>query len=498
MEALRVLDETWGEISDLAAASALLGWDQETGMPRQGVEARGSALGTLAGLIHERLAGRRLGDSLAELEDRAADIGPDRRAMVREARRDHDRATRIPADLVKRLAEEEARAMAAWQEARAESRFERFLPHLTTLLDLKIQVADALGWESERYDALLDEYERGATAGAVGQLFLGLRAELLPLVRAIAERGSAVDLGPVLRPVPAERQLEFGRTVARAMGFDFGGGRIDRSAHPFCTKIHAGDVRLTWRAAEADVRPALFGIIHEAGHGLYEQGLPPHFGRTPLGEAASLGIHESQSRLWENMVARSRPFWSNFLPELKRQLPGSFDDVDVEAMYRAVNHVAPSLIRVEADEFTYNLHVILRFEIERDLLQGRLAVRDLPQAWNARMQEFLGVVPDRDAQGVLQDIHWSMGAFGYFPTYTLGNLYAAQLMQAARADLGDLDDQIARGELGNLREWLREKVHAHGRQHLPAELIAAATGRKPAPDAFLAYARSKARDVYGV
>jgi carboxypeptidase Taq len=491
-EHLERLLDAWKEIHDVNSAAALLGWDQEAYMPKLGIEGRSQVLATLAGIAHDRLTSHQVGAALAALAEPAASdaLDDDARAMVREAKRDHDRAVRVPRALVTELAEAESRALVCWQQARADNRFSDFAPHLTRLLDLKRRFAEAVGYAEAPLDALLDEYEPGATVSRLAPLFEGLRERLVPLVAAAAAPSDAA-LGPVRRAVAPDTQKEFALAVVRAMGFDLDSGRLDASTHPFCTGIHGGDVRLTWRSDAADLRPAFFGIVHEAGHGLYEQGLPGHWQRTPLGDAASLGVHESQSRLWENMVARSRPFWSHFLPVLKRAAPGTFDDVQLDAMVRAVNHVTPSPIRVEADELTYNLHVVLRFELERDLFAGTLAIADLPAAWNDGMQRLLGIRPTNDAEGVLQDIHWAMGAFGYFPTYTLGNLYAAQLHEKAAADLGDLDAAIGRGELVPLRDWLREKVHRHGRRLRPAELIRAATGSDPGPDAFLRYAEAK-------
>lgn len=486
------------ELHDLGSASALLAWDQETFMPRKAAAARGRQLAALAGLRHERFTDPHVGELLSTCEAGAANLTEDERVQVRELRRDWDKSTKIERSLVEELAAAESAALEAWREARARSDWRTFAPHFEKLLSLLRRKVAALGFADRPHDGLLDDFERGATEADLTRLFADLRARLSPLVESVLARRERVDPSCALRDLPEEKQAAFGDLVARAMGFDFEAGRVDRSTHPFCTGIAAGDVRLTRRFIAGDLRPALCGVIHEAGHGLYEQGLLAEHAGLPLGEACSLGVHESQSRLWENLVARSLPFWRCFLPEIRKAFPADFRDATPESMWRAVNEVNASLIRVEADELTYNLHIVLRFELECALVRGDLAVADVPAAWNARMRELLGVTPANDAEGCLQDIHWSMGAIGYFPTYTLGNLYSTQLMEAARRDLGDLDLQFERGEFAPLREWLREKIHRHGRRFEPAALIAHATGAQPSAEPLLRYLREKAAAIYGV
>jgi carboxypeptidase Taq len=488
----------YAELRDLASAAALLSWDQETMMPRKGAAARARQLATLAGMRHERFTDPHIGELLQRCESANGALGELERAQIRELRYDWDRATRIPRELVEALAAAESAALEAWRDARAKSSWRDFAPHLQKLLALLREKVGALGFADRPYDGLLDEFERGATEAALDELFRDLRAKLAPLVAAVLDRRERVDATCARKELDEERQGKFGLLVIKQMGFDLEAGRVDLSSHPFCTGIALGDCRLTRRLIKGDLRPALYGIIHEAGHGLYEQGLPDALDRTPLGEACSLGVHESQSRLWENVIGRSRPFWNHFFPELQRAFPNDFRGVTAEQMWRAVNQVEASLIRVEADELTYNLHVLLRFELERALVGGDLEVADVPSAWNAKMSELLDITPKNDAEGCLQDIHWSMGALGYFPTYTLGNLYAAQLFGAARRALPELDAQIERGEMLPLREWLRENVHRHGRRWLPAELVEKATGRKPTAEPFLQYLREKVAAVYGV
>ena len=492
------LREILAEVADLGSAAGLLSWDQETYMPAGGLGGRAAVLSTLAGLAHKKFTDAQVGDLLAGLEQaaQAGELSAELVALVGEIRRDYDRSTRLPESLVKQLVEARSHAMPAWQQARAENDFSRFQPHLEKLLELKRQEAEAVGYQQTAFDALLDQYEAGARQTDLEDLFRDLKRELQPFVRTILESGTVIDTRPVRHTFDEERQKTFSTEVVTAMGFDFNTGRIDRATHPFCSGIHAGDVRLTWRSQKDDLRPAFFGIVHEAGHGLYEQGLSSEWQKTPLGEAASLGVHESQSRLWENMIARSRPFWEHTLPLLRNHFPDLPGDVDPERIYRAVNAVRPSFIRVEADEVTYNLHIVLRFEIECRLFAGELSVADLPEAWNQKMVELLGIRPETDADGLLQDIHWSMGAFGYFPTYTLGNLYAAQLFEAAERELGDLADAIGRGEFLPLREWLRKQIHVHGRRFKPRALIEQATGEAPGQAAFMRYVRAKFGEIY--
>jgi carboxypeptidase Taq len=487
----------WGEIVDLSDAAGLLAWDQETVMPPHGHAARGAIQSTLAGLRHAKLCAPELSQALAACAERA-EPGSVLAAEVREARRVLRRATRIPERLAREKAEAQTLGHAAWTSARERSDFALFEPALERLVRLAREEAACLaepGWSA--YDVLLDEYEPGARAAEVARLLSELRARLTPLVRAAAESGVLVDESAARGAFPPERQLSFARAVAERFGFDFTRGRLDPSPHPFCSGFGPDDVRLTWRWDEHDFRPALFGILHETGHGLYEQGLPGEWRRTPLGDAVSLGVHESQSRLWENLVGRSRAFWSWALPLLRQHL-GGCKRVTFDSLWPALHTVRPSLIRVEADQGTYDLHVCVRFQLEHALFAGELEVHELPAAWEEAYQETLGLRPASAAEGVLQDIHWSMGAFGYFPTYTLGNLIAAQLFEAAQRALGDLDAAFAAGDFRPLLGWLREHVHRHGSFHPAGELVARATGAPLSTAAYLA-ARTRTLDqVYGV
>lgn len=501
--AAAALLERWADIAALDAASAVLGWDQETYLPPKGQPGRGRVLAALAGLHHEKLTDPALADAI-EAAGAEATPGSDLEAQVREARRAVVRATAVPADLARRLAELQSRALASWQRARADDDLAAFAPDLAELVVLVREQADALvaaGIAERPYDALLDAYEPGATEASLVPVLASLRDELAPIVRAAAASGATVDESPCRGSFPEASQRAFVTDIAATMGYDFDAGRLDESAHPFTTSFNPADVRITWRWQEDDIRPGLFGVMHEAGHGLYEQGLPAEWEGTPIGAAVSLGVHESQSRLWENLVGRSRPFWEWALPRYAAAFPDKAG-VTADEVWRALHTVTPSLIRVEADEATYNLHIVARFEIERALFAGDLGVDDLRGAWDDAYGTLLGVRPTGVADGVLQDIHWSMGAFGYFPTYTLGNLLAAQLFDAARADLAaaggpDLDDRLADGDLAPLLAWLREHVHRRASRVPAAPLIEEATGRPLSAEPFLSSLRATVTEVYG-
>ena len=499
-EKMRLLFEAWGRLSDLGRARAILEWDQETMMPPAGTPHRAQVLATLSGLAHEKLTSPELGEILAFLEERKKELDPLEAAHLREASRAREQAVKIPRDLVERQARATSLGLEAWKEARSKSDYALFLPHLQEILELKREESRCLGGGGEKdlYDPLLDQYEPGMTAKRLEDLFGGLQGPLAELAGKVRESGRRVDLSPFQGDLDPEAQLAFGRKVLEAMGFDLRAGRIDKATHPFCSGHGPGDVRITWRFDRGDLRPALFGLVHEAGHGLYEQGLDPALDRTPAGPAASLGVHESQSRLWENLVARSLPFWEGFAPLLEEVLPGRKGPAHPEALFRAAGEVKPSLIRVEADEVTYNLHILLRFRLERKLLSGELPAAEAPAAWNELSEELIGVRPERDADGILQDIHWAMGAVGYFPTYTLGNIYAAHLFEAARRDIPGLEEGFKKRELLPLREWLKEKIHRHGSVLPPERLVTEAAGAPPTPQALLRHLEQKVSAVYGV
>lgn len=485
------------EYHAIASAQAVLEWDQMTMMPAQGAPWRAEQVAAIAGLAHEKLTDPAMGEDLAALADVKDGDDPNAATNVREMRRLYDRAVRLPKPLVQELARVTSVAADVWQAARADADFPRFAPHLERLLELKREMAERIGSPTGLYDALMDEFEPGARATEVQHLFDALREELVPLATALAAAPRQPKLSLLKRTAPVGGQKAFNRATAELMGFDFTAGRMDVSTHPFCTGFWPRDVRITTRYDEQAVGQSLFGVMHETGHALYEQGLDPDHAGTPMGQYVSLGIHESQSRLWENQVGRSRPFWRHWFPRFQHQFP-AFADVTLDEWYFAINAVRPALIRVEADEVTYGLHIMLRFDLERRMLDGRLTVKDLPQAWNEGIRQLVGVAPADDAEGCLQDIHWSLGTFGYFPTYQLGNLYAAQFFEAARRDLPDIDEQLARGELSPLRAWLQENIHRRGRRYRAGELVEHVSGRPLSHRPFMAYLKAKLSPLYGL
>ncbi|HJZ58840.1 MAG TPA: carboxypeptidase M32 [Gemmataceae bacterium] len=490
------------ELGVLNSCAAVLGWDQQTYMPRNGDGLRGEQMAFLASLAHQKFTDPKVGELLAAVEgsDLVRDPESDAAANARELRRSYDRATKLPQSLVEELARVTTQAQQAWEQAKKANDFPTFRPWLEKVVVLKRQEADAVGYKDHRYNALIDEYEPGTTVAELKELFAGLTKELVPLIRKIAESPKKPDRAILEREYPTDRQKVFAEAAAVAFGFDFAAGRLDTTAHPFCSGFGPGDCRITTRYNPRFFSEAFFGVLHETGHALYEQNLPAdHFG-TPLGSACSFGIHESQSRLWENQVGRGRPFWDHFFPRLRQTFPTALADTPLDAFFFAINDVRPSLIRVEADEATYNLHIALRFELELALLSGDLTVAELPGAWNTHVKALLGLdVPD-DSRGCLQDIHWSFGGIGYFPTYTLGNLYAAQFMVAARQELGaeSLAEDFRRGEFGRLKDWLGRNIHRHGQRFRAGELCRRATGQPLSPRPFLQYLSEKFGPVHGV
>ena len=484
------------ELADISHAQGLMHWDQETYMPPRGATMRARALGTLAGLYHERLTAPALVALVADLKDAA--LTGDAAVNVREIDRQQGRSLKLPKELVVELSQTESLGHEAWVEARKKSDFALFRPWLEKIVALKKEVAERVGYEGAMYNALLDEYEPHARVEEIVPVFDQLKAQLVPLVEQIVATGQHPARGVLDQAYPIEQQELLSQQVLADLGFDLQAGRLDLAVHPFCSGTSRDDVRLTTRYSADWLPGALFGTIHEAGHGLYEQGLPADANGTPAGASISLGIHESQSRLWENMVGRSKAFWAHYLPKLRVLFPQQLSAVDLDAFYAAVNQVEPSLIRVEADEVTYNLHILLRFELECDLIEGRVAVAELPTAWNERMEQYLGICPPDDARGVLQDTHWSCGLLGYFPTYALGNLYAAQFFHQAHQDLPDLQAQIAQGAFGPLKTWLNEKIHARGARVTASELVEEVTGAALRADCFIDYLQEKFGALYGL
>jgi carboxypeptidase Taq len=494
-QALRaVLADVW----DLEQAAAVLAWDRQVNMPAEGGAARTEQEATLARLAHERFTSPVVGELLAQLGAEGPDPLSLEGQVLAATRRAYERALLVPTRLVERLAAVSGRAYGAWLDARRERRFEIFAPALEEVVDVNREIAAAVGVGDDPYDSLLHLREPGVTVARLEELFARLKDTLVPLRAAIAAQPGA-DEDTVLRgPFDPARQMALCRNVVQALGFDFCRGRLDQSVHPFETSFDVDDVRLTTRFDPRDLLGGLYGAIHETGHGLYEQGLPREGRRTPLGRAMSTGVHESQSRLWENLVGRSRPFCRFLLPHLRAVFPELPPELDEERLYRTVNRVRSSPIRVEADEVTYNLHILLRFELERALLSRELPVDDVPAAWAEGMERYLGIRPRDDLEGSLQDIHWSGGDFGYFPSYTLGNVLAAELFEAAAAELGGLEEELGRGEFGPLLSWLREHLHRHGSAFTMHEWLKRELGRDLDPEPYLRYITGKYRALYGL
>jgi carboxypeptidase Taq len=488
------------EVAVLSSTASVLHWDQETYMPPEGTALRSEQLGLLAGMAHEKFTDKRVGELIAELEgsDLVKDETSPEAVNIRELRHQYDKETKLPKELVEEITRTTSMAQKEWVQARKASDFKHFQPWLEKVLKLKRQQAEAYGYKGEPYNALLDDYEPGATVDDVEKVFANLRNELVDLLDKIKGAPQKPDVSIVEREYDVDKQRIFGEMVASAMGFDFRAGRLDVTTHPFCTGIGYGDTRILTRYNPRRLNDALFGTMHEAGHGLYESGLPKtdHFG-SPMGESVSLGIHESQSRMWENQVGRSRPFWRHFFPILQHLFRESLAGVKLDDFYAAINNVTPSYIRVEADECTYNLHILLRFELERAMLTGDLKPADIPGEWNSRFEKYFGIKVDKDANGCLQDVHWSAGLIGYFPTYTLGNLYSAQFFNQAKEEIPDLEQQFERGELVNLRNWLREKIHLQGQRYRATRLVEVVTGSPLDHRPTMDYMKAKYGEIYG-
>ena len=494
------LKEILAEVTDLTRTAMLLEWDQETYMPPGGVQGKAEQQSTLHRLAHERFTSEEVGRLLDALEGEVSGRPFDsyEASLVRVTRRDYERQVKVPAGLVADIARAGATARPFWEKARTEDNFSLFAPHLEKNVELNRRLADALGYKKRPYDALIDLFEPGLTTEQLEALFAELRTAIVPLVADIARHADAVDDRSVHGHFDPYLQIKYGMGVVTKLGYDLQRGRQDISAHPFETSFGPGDTRITTRVAPDFFNMCFFGLVHESGHAMYQQGIDVELDRTPLWDGATPGVHESQSRLWENLVGRSQPFWRHFFPSLRSTFPEQFQGTDEESFFRAINKSHPSLIRVESDEVTYNLHILLRFELENEMLEGKLKVKDLPEAWNARFKSYLGIEVPNDRDGALQDIHWSAVSFGIFPGYTLGNLIGAQLMEKARADIQGLEEHIKRGEFSPLLGWLRKNVHQHGRKFTPNELLERATGKPLTAEPWIAYVREKFGMLYGL
>ncbi len=488
------------EVALLQRVQDLLEWDEQTQMPPAGAAYRADQAAYLAGLVHQKQTAPEIGAWLRELAHSplAAEPHGDTGTVIRCLQQDYEKKVRLPQSLVEELARLSVQGQQLWSEARQHNDFARFRPLLEKMVALKRQAAEALGYPETPYDALLDEYEPGASTADVSRVLRELRAALVPLVGALADSPQRPDTTILSRHYPIAAQQSLGQAVAATIGFDFSAGRLNVTEHPFCIGLGPGDVRITTRYNDHDFADGFYGILHEAGHGIYEQGLDRAHDGLPTGQDVSLGIHESQSRLWENQVGRSRPFWEYFYADAQAAFPQALADVPLDAFYGAVNDVRPSLIRTEADEVTYNLHILIRFELEVALIEDQLPVGDLPAAWNEKYQHYLGVTPPNDAVGVLQDVHWGAGLFGYFPTYALGNLYAAQFFAQAAQDLGDLEADFRQGQFAPLRQWLRQHVHQPGRRFTPAQLVQRITGQPLSHAPLISQLNEKYRALYGL
>lgn len=477
-------------------ALGVLYWDLRTGAPKKGVESRSEAIGILSTELFQLSTSDRMGELLNTLSDPSAfpSLTRTMQRSVEEGRREYERSKKIPPKLYQEYVIVTSQAESVWEEAKPKNDFALFRPYLEKIVDYTVQFVDLWGYEGNKYNTLLDSYEPGMTVAKLDEVFGELRKRLVPLVAAIGEK-TPLDTSFMQRSVPLNRQKELCEAMLREMGYDFAAGRLDPTAHPFATGLSPGDVRVTTKYIEDDLKYALFSTIHEGGHALYEQNISMELLGTNLCTGTSMGIHESQSRLWENMIARSSQFWNRYYADLQRIVP-EFADVPEEQFYLAVNEVKPSLIRTEADELTYNLHIMIRYELEKQLVNGELKVADLPRIWNEKYEEYLGVTPSDDTHGVLQDVHWAGGGFGYFPSYSLGNMYAAQMMDAMKRVLPAYDDYIGRGELAPIKEWLTEKVYRHGRVLTPTDVIKNASGSELDPTYLTDYLESKYKTIY--
>ncbi len=499
-QALKELKQIINEAALLGSAAALLGWDERTYMPHGGSAHRANQLALLAGMVHDKATSPRVGELIGAIEGSALTKDPlsVNAVNIRELRRFYDKQTKVPKKLVEAIAHAETTGQGIWVEARKKSDFKMFYPSLEKMIDLKKQYAEAVGYEDVVYDALLDDYEPYASTKSVTKVLGKFREELVPFVAKITGSPKKPNTSILERDYPVEKQRLFGELAAAMIGYDFNGGRLDTTAHPFCTGIGPGDCRITTRFNPKHLGQALFGILHEAGHGIYDQGLPEEHWGMPMGDAVSLGIHESQSRMWENMVGRSKPFWEFFFPLAQQTFHESLVGVKFDDFFFAVNDVRPSFVRVEADEVTYNLHILLRFEIEQAIFNGEVKTKDIPKVWNDKFKSYFGIVPTSDAEGCLQDIHWAAGLFGYFATYSLGNLYSAQFFAKAKEDLGDLDAQFAAGKFRPLRDWLRKNIHSQGRRYRAEELVKKVTGKPLDHKPLMKYLSGKFAPLYGV
>ncbi|MCM3566924.1 carboxypeptidase M32 [Neobacillus mesonae] len=497
LKKFKALDE---KITHFSSIVGLAEWDQKVMAPKKGRNVFAKAAGTLRTEVFKLSVSNEMGDVLAALSTPENDHVLDTvtKAKVREYKTYYQKSKTIPAELFQEYSILTGQANDAWEEARDKNDFTIFLPYLEKIVDYKRKFAELFGYEDHPYDALLDEFEPGLTVKVLDPLFAKLRESSVKLLNRIQHNGQKTRVEIFAQPYSVEKQKEFNHYILPIIGFDMDAGRLDETVHPFAQTVNIGDVRLTTRYLEHNVRSALFGTIHEAGHGMYEQHINQEFEESVLQSGTSFGIHESQSRFLENMVGRSKEFWTYFYPALKQYFPVQLADVSLDDFYRAVNTVEPSLIRVEADELTYNLHIMVRYEIEKALIAGEFEAKDLPEIWNQKMQDYLGITPPTDTEGVLQDVHWSFGGIGYFPSYSLGNLYAAQILRTIQKELPEFKSLIKNGRFDVIQEWLRVNIHQYGKLYTPNELIVKVTGEELNADYLVEYLEEKYSEVYSL
>jgi len=486
------------ELSDISRANEFLEWDMETYMPKGAAESKGFVQSTISGIAHEKFTSERMKKYLESFPtENDGSFTPEEWTNIRETRREYEKSVKIPIDLVKEISKTRSLATSDWHKAKNEGNFKLFSPWLEKWVDIEEREAEYLGYENEPYDALLDNFEPYTLTKDIEGVLRNLKNELKPMIKAVINSDMKIRTDFLYSPYKADKQMFMVKKIAEKMGFDFTRGRIDMSEHPFTTG-YVFDTRFTVKIRENNLPFSIFAGMHEAGHALYQQGLNEKWDRTPMGEPVSMGIHESQSRLWENIVGRSREFWEYFYPSLRETFPKQLKNVDIDEFHSAINRSEPSLIRVEADELTYNMHIILRFEMERALLNHEIEAKEAEEVWNEKMQEYMGISPDNASKGILQDIHWAQGYFGYFPTYSLGNLYSSQLYNAASKDIDDLKGSIGIGDLGVLRTWLKDNIHSKGKMFSAGELCENVTGEKLKASYFVNYLQEKYGKIYGI
>lgn len=489
--------DTVHKIKSYEEALGVLYWDLRTGAPRKGMDTRSESIGILSADMFKVSTSPELGELLSSLEEKSAfaELSEIDQRLVTETRKDYDRSVKIPPKLYQEYVVLASQSENKWEEAKENNDYAGFQPYLDKVISYTNQFIDLWGVKDTRYDVLLDQYEPGMTVAQLDSIFGGLRDKLVPLSAAIAASPHQPDTSFLRQTFDKSAQKEFSLYILEQMGYNFEAGRLDESAHPFATGLNPGDVRITTRYLENDVTSALFGTIHEGGHALYEQNIMPELINTTLCTGTSMGIHESQSRFWENVIGRSRPFWERYFGELQKKFPGQLD-MSVDQFYRGNNTVQPSLIRIEADELTYNLHIIIRYEMEKLIFNGGAKAADLPALWNDKYKEYLGITPPNNAEGVLQDVHWSGGAFGYFPSYSLGNMYAAQFADTMEREIAGLWTLVGKGDLHPIKDWLAERIYKYGKLRTPSELVQAVTGKPLDPQYLVDYLTKKYTDIY--